>query len=298
VTWLKRRRRYDVLIVDLDNTLYDWVHYYAGTLRAVLGSLSAAIGLSEEELIPQFRDVFAVRGSLEYAFIVQELEATKDMNPSSVEELIDVAQRTSAEARRRLLHPYDGVKETLESIHAAGVLVIAVTNAPFFQAHRRLRQLDLLGQFHALGAWEGFSVPRDDPFVHDIRERLERGEYSPKVQQHHAFHREALKPDVTMFRWALDVAETGAERAFVVGDSVAKDVAPAISLGAAGAWSAYGTDHQPDDFELLIRVTPWRDDEIAEAYSASSATTYITLEQFSDLRDIVGTESARVRQTG
>jgi FMN phosphatase YigB (HAD superfamily) len=281
------RGRYDALVVDLDNTLYDWVHYYAGTLRAVLGSLAGAMGISEEELATQFRDIFTARGSLEYAFIVQELEVTQTMNPATVELLIDVAQRTSAEARRRLLRPYDGVTETLREIRAAGVRVIAVTNAPFFQAHRRLGQLGLLEHFYALGAWEGFTVPQNDPYVGQVRERLQRGEYDPKVHKHRFFRREALKPRDTMFRWALDIAEARPERALVVGDSVAKDVAPAISLGAAGAWSAYGADLDPRDFELLVKVTPWHRDEIVETYAVPPAAGYATLGQFSELREVI-----------
>ncbi len=282
------QRRYDVLIVDLDNTLYDWVRYFVGTLRAVLGRLGPAIGISEEELVAQFREIYSVRGSLEYAFIVQELAATQGMAQAKVEALIDIAQRTSAHSRRRLLRPYAGVTETLREVRAAGVTVVALTNAPFFQAHRRLRQLALLEFVDALGAWEGFTVPADDPYVRDVRDRLARGEYVPKVAQYQAFCREDLKPRDAMFRWALNVSGATAERALVVGDSVAKDVAPAMSLGASGAWSAYGAEHDPRDFELLVRVTPWQKDEIVDTYAVAQADPCARLRQFSELRLALG----------
>jgi FMN phosphatase YigB (HAD superfamily) len=284
----QRERHYDVVVVDLDNTLYDWVRYFAGTLRAVLGRLGPAIGISEDELVEQFRQIYSTRGSLEYAFIVQELPATRGMTHTKVESLIETAQRTSAESRRRLLRPYAGVTETLRDIRAAGITIIALTNAPFFQAHRRLRQLALLEFVDALGAWEGFSVPAGDPYVRHVRDRLARGEYVPKVAKHRAFGREDLKPSKTMFRWALDVCEVAADRTLVVGDSVAKDVAPAMSLGTAGAWSAYGAEHDPQDFELLVRVTPWQKGEVTDTYAAPHNDPCTRLGKFSDLRRTLG----------
>lgn len=282
--------RYDVLVLDLDNTIYDWVHYYAGSLRAVLKALSGALELDEDDLLGQFREVFAARGSLEYAFIVQELEATQGMKADAVERLIDLAQRTFAEARRRFLHPYEGVAETLRAARSAGVMVIAVTNAPFFQAHRRLGQLGLVDHFDALGAWEGFEIPRD-PLVLDVRERFKRGEYAPRVPAHRAFGRNSLKPRDHMFRWALKAASSQPQRALAVGDSLAKDIAPALALGMAGAWSAYGARPSSDDFELLLRVTPWRQNEITETYSAAADLDFVPLNRFDDLVEVLEVES-------
>lgn len=286
---LGSRCRYDALVLDLDNTIYDWVHFYAGSLRAVLNALSSALELHEEELLDQFREVFASRGSLEYAFIVQELEATQSMGTDAVEELIDLAQRTFAEARRRLLRPYEGVAETLRAARSADVMVIAVTNAPFFQAHRRLRQLGLVEHFDALGAWEGFEIPRD-PLVRDVHERLERGEYVPQVPAHRAFSKSSLKPRDHMFRWALHAASSEPQRVLAVGDSLAKDIAPALSLGMAGAWSAYGARPSDEDFELLLKVTPWRQSEIAESYAAPSELDVIPLDRFDDLVEVLEVE--------
>jgi FMN phosphatase YigB (HAD superfamily) len=284
------RCRYTMLILDLDNTLYDWVRYYAGSLRSVIEMLSGAMGVSREDLIDQFREVFARRGSVEYAFIVQELSATQNEDSGVVEELIDLAQRTFAEARRELLRPYDGVRETLEGARAAGIAVIAVTNAPFFQAHRRLKQLGLLEYFDALGAWEGFAVSEKDPYVRHVRERSERGEYSPGVPIHRAFGKDSLKPGDDMFRWALDVFRAEPQKALAVGDSIAKDVAPAMSLGLSGAWCAYGATHDDEDFELLLTVTPWRPAEIAKTYSGGFSASCSRLDRFSDLAEVMGFE--------
>lgn len=283
-------RRYDVLVLDLDNTIYDWVHYYAGGLRAVVEALCDALELDEDKLLDQFREVFAVRGSLEYAFIVQELEATQRMQPDAVERLIELAQRTFAEARRRFLRPYEGVAETLQAARAAGVMVVAVTNAPFFQAHRRLGQLGLVDHFDALGAWEGFEIPRD-PLVRDVRERFKRGEYTPRVAAHRAFRQNSLKPGDHMFRWALEIASSQPQRALAVGDSLAKDIAPALALGMAGAWSAYGAHPNKADFELLLRVTPWQRNEIAQTYSGTPELDVMPLGRFDDLVEILGVEA-------
>lgn len=288
-----RDRRYDTLVLDLDNTVYDWTSYYAGTLQAMIDVLVGPLEITRDDLIAQFRDVYARKGSVEYAFVVQELEATGEMSRSKVAKLIDSAQRAFAEARRRLLCPYAGVEQTLAHARARGVVIIAVTNAPLFQAHRRLRQLGLVRHFDALAAWEGFEIPKRDPFVGEIRERSRRGDYAPTVPTFFSFKRRSLKPRNEMFRWAMEVTRSTPERTIAVGDSIEKDVVPAMSLGAAGAWSAYGARPQDDHFELLLKVTPWQKREIAKTYSEVNPANCVTLEDFSELVEVLGLDTRK-----
>jgi phosphoglycolate phosphatase len=285
--------RYEVLLLDLDNTLYDWVAFYAGSLWAMISALSERLGIDTEELTDQFRHLYEREGSVEYAFVVQQLDATREMPSEDVEELIDLAQQTFALARRRFLRPYAGVPETLEAAKGAGIAVVGVTNAPLFQAHRRLCQLGLLEYFDALAAWEGFHIPADDPYLDTIRRRSARGEYEPRIPYVNGFERQALKPGSAMFKWALAKLGAPAQRSLAVGDSIEKDLAPAQALGAAGAWCAYGASPAPADFETLLKVTPWKAEEIRRTYAAGAGEGYATLDRFEDVLDLLEIDEAR-----
>ncbi len=56
-----------LLITDLDNTLYNWVDYFAPSFRGMAKALSREMGVSLDGLFEDFKEVFSRRGSLEYS---------------------------------------------------------------------------------------------------------------------------------------------------------------------------------------------------------------------------------------
>ena len=63
-----------VLITDLDNTIYNWVDFFAPSFRAMLGEMVHLTSLDEDTLISSFQRVYQRHGTSEYSFAIEELD--------------------------------------------------------------------------------------------------------------------------------------------------------------------------------------------------------------------------------
>ena len=66
------------VILDLDNTLYDWFHMWYSSFHPFLEEVSKISGVSEEELKAEFRTIHKKYGTSEYAFRLQKCEKLKN----------------------------------------------------------------------------------------------------------------------------------------------------------------------------------------------------------------------------
>ena len=60
-----------------------------------------------------------------------------------------------------------------------------------------------------------------------------------------------------MYELAFSQLEVSPRDAIVVGDSVQKDLAPAMAMGATGVWARYGTEFERRNFDTLLSLTMW-----------------------------------------
>ena len=108
------------VVTDLDNTLYPWVDYVVPSLEAMVDSLVATTGLPRIRIVQSLKAVYSKFESNEYPFAIQESELFKpyEADFDSFNALVvDPARRAFKAARDRYLHPYPGVKETLQCCH-------------------------------------------------------------------------------------------------------------------------------------------------------------------------------------
>src|SRR5271165_4781048 len=97
-----------VLLTDLDNTIYNWVDFYAPCFRAMVHTVSDHTSLDEKVVVQQFRDVFEKFGSLEYPFSIQKLAVCSEMPPPEIKKLVNAGTVAFGRTRRRRLKPYPG----------------------------------------------------------------------------------------------------------------------------------------------------------------------------------------------
>jgi phosphoglycolate phosphatase len=84
-----------LLITDLDNTLYDWVSFYAQSFTAMLDELVVILGVPANVLIDdEFRQVHIKHGNSEYPFGALELKS--------------VQQKYAGESRDDIINALDG----------------------------------------------------------------------------------------------------------------------------------------------------------------------------------------------
>src|SRR5690242_15888713 len=132
-----------LLITDLDNTLYDWVTFFALSFRAMVTSLVEITGIPEEVLLDEFKVVHRKYANSEYPFAVLELpslrERYKGLSDLEVLREIDGALHRFNLTRKETLRLYEGVAETLAELNKLGVVVVGHTEAISVNAFGRLK---------------------------------------------------------------------------------------------------------------------------------------------------------------
>src|SRR5688572_8186745 len=104
------KKNASLLVTDLDNTLWDWVHIWHSTFGAYLNKVSEISGIPVESLEPEFKRVHQKHGTTEYAFSLQEIPAI--LETCGIEDIkTKYAPAIAAfrEARAATLRLYPGV---------------------------------------------------------------------------------------------------------------------------------------------------------------------------------------------
>lgn len=276
-------KQVDLVITDLDNTLYDWVTFFVPALDAMVGAACAILGTGEDELLDELRAVHQLQGSSEHPFALLETKLVSERfgeaTPEERRRLLDPAFHAFNSARKRSLQLYPGVNETLDRLKAQGTPVVAYTDARPANSLFRILRLGLLPLLRRLYAPRhpqaelnlprpGSEVPEDFVFL------LPAADRKPNPQA------------------VLDICRrygVPAERTLFVGDSLSRDVMMARQAGAISAWARYGTEVDPALWDRLVRVSHWtpedvlRENELRRA--AAGATPDVILTAFSGILD-------------
>jgi FMN phosphatase YigB (HAD superfamily) len=276
-----------IILVDIDNTLYDWAAFFAPSFRAMVHALSRELGVPEEQLYAEFKVVFAKHGSLEYSFSIQELESVRTSETERVRDLIRIGRGAFLHVQKRRLRPYPGVPETLKWLQHQNIVVVGITNSPLHRAQKRLFDLKLDTLLDGIVAWEGFE-PEEDPatfgYVRQSRQRrrtrLARSISIPLSQ---------CKPSEQHYAIALKAFAGNSSEVWAVGDSLSKDLKPAAKLGLGTIWARYGSGFDPEDRDAstLLRITHWNEAEIQRTYSPNGFKPDHTIDSIEELRYII-----------
>jgi FMN phosphatase YigB (HAD superfamily) len=281
------------VVTDLDNTLYPWVDYIVPSLEAMVDSLIQTTGRPRIDIVQSLKAVYTRHESNEYPFAIQESSLFHPYRADfdSFDALVvRPAQRAFAEARRRYLHPYPRVRETLAGLRERGLAVVALTDAPRNAVENRVRLLGLDGLLDALYALRGFELPANvNP---EIRRRDEAGHYRLKNTRVVELPPEAEKPDPRGLRRVLREMGFSPGEVLYVGDSVKKDMALAEAVGVTGVWAEYGT-YVSTEYRERLAVMSAR--EITQRHVADEAQGRwpLAISSFSQVTDLAEAGPAR-----
>ena len=273
----------NLVITDLDNTLYDWVTFFAHAFYTMVDVASGILAVDKERLLDELRDVHIRHHNSEQPFALLETKTVQDkfVGKSRQEQyvVLDSAFHAFNKVRSAELQLYPGVEATLRTIVATGCRIVAHTEASIANAIFRLKKLDILQYIERVYAIEDVGPahpnPQKNSIAHDVRNRIG------------LLRSDERKPDV---RVVLDICrDAGVEvsRTLYVGDSIARDIGMAQSAGAWAAWARYGTVYDRALWQQLVRITHWTQDDVLRAQRAQE--TYgnvrpnVTLEQFDQL---------------
>jgi FMN phosphatase YigB (HAD superfamily) len=262
--------RPQLVVTDLDNTVWDWFHMWYQSFSAMLQTLEALTGLPSAVLEQEARIVHQSVGTTEYTFVLDEMPSLiKLARPRLPSQTYRAALAVRADVRRRETVLYPGVVDTLKTFKRKEVPVLAFTESNAYWTEWRIRKTGLDGLLTVL-----YSAP-DQGFPEGLdRGELRRNppaEYGLKRTIHRTTPLGYLKPDPHILDVMMRDYAVAPQDVLYVGDSLMKDVAMANSLGVTSALALYGIATEKQGYELLRRVTHWSDADVARERTIAQA---------------------------
>lgn len=272
-----------LLITDLDNTLYDWMTFFSKAFSAMVDALHNLINVDREVLLDQFKTIHQKYGNTEQPFTILELPAVLDyfgsIPRSEMMKKVNPALHAFNSTRKKYLHLYDTVHDTLAELFHRGVVITGYTEAIGINGYYRLYRLDILQYFKHLYASNGQYPGHPEPAL--MAAPNPPGGFIRNVPD------SEKKPNPELL---LDICEReniNPGDAFYIGDSLVKDVAMARQAGVKAIWARYGTQFDKKLWEVLVRVTHWTEKDVREAAGLRNQFQDIkpdyTIDQFSDI---------------
>jgi phosphoglycolate phosphatase len=277
---VKRRAR-SLLITDLDNTLYDFVSYYEAGLSAIVTHLTEQLNLDAEEAICRLREVFKRRGTIEYSFAIEEIEEVQRLDDPQRMEFVRQVVTSFWTNATRSLQPYETVCDTLRHLYKHDIAVIAYTDAPIHEAMRRLHHIGCDKYVSGIVAQRGIrrGNKRSILLLNELPGHTRPSRKSSLVWRTSP---QEKKPNLLVYERISAQLGFRPQEIAVIGDSVSRDLLPALELGLTGIWARYGRrDHTKEG--LLKSLVP---DVLPEARPTQDApSTVPTVDRFQEVLD-------------
>jgi FMN phosphatase YigB (HAD superfamily) len=275
--------RIRLVVTDLDNTLYDWVTFFASAFTAMVDVAVRILEVDRERLLDELRTVHRRYHNSEQPFALLETECVREQFRSSEDAVkaLNEAFHAFNSVRKRGLRAYPTVVETLSVLRSRGIRVAAHTEATVPNAQFRLSKLGLAPFIERLYALEHVGEPHPAPA---------RQEPIDAVRDVRLINHDERKPDPRVLREISQDIGVPLSETLYVGDSIVRDIGMAKLAGAWAAWAKYGTLFDRKHWEALVRVTHWsaEDVERAKAESARLGATSpdFVLDRFSDILSV------------
>ncbi|HKY06878.1 MAG TPA: HAD family hydrolase [Candidatus Binatia bacterium] len=281
------KHRKSVLITDLDNTLFDWVHLWHSCFDAMLDKIVEISGIPESKLKSEIRAVHQTHGTSEYAFLIEELPSLKEQfRDQDLLGVFDEAIQAYRIQRRRELRLYPSVAESLLKIKGAGAKIVGYTESMGFYSNYRVRRLGLDGIFEYIFSPADHDIPKN--LSPDQFRKYSVDQYELRITKHEHTPPGELKPNKDILLSIIDKLGATVDDCVYVGDSLMKDVAMARDASVSDVWAKYGIAQNSDAYSLLKEVTHWTDSDVrreGEIMKRDVATSTVLTHSFSQIFD-------------
>lgn len=248
-----------LLITDLDNTLYDWVTFFATSFQGMVRELSCLLEVEPEKLLDEFKSLHQQYGTSEQPFTALELPSVRlkfgNATRRQLLQELDRPLHVFNSLRKKHLRLYDSVTETLSRLREAGVVLVGHTESMAENALFRLQKLGIDSYFKHLYVLESNYPGHPDP------ERAEQ--LAPPLGYIRCVPRSERKPNPELLRDICYREGVSPRDAFYVGDSLTRDMSMAKAAGVTAIWARYGTRYDSGLWKILVRVTHWTDEDVA-----------------------------------
>ncbi|WP_077343330.1 HAD family hydrolase [Pseudocolwellia agarivorans] len=248
----------NVLITDLDNTLFDWFGVWYASNFAMIERICSISGVNKETILSEMKSIHQKHGTAEYAFLLESLPSLQKLygEPENIKEVMNDAIYAFRKARKHHLKLYDTVEDTLKKLKEIGVYIVAYTESKSYYTSYRIKKLGLDNYIDVL-----YSPP--DHELPDSEGTHTKFEFS---QMDHKFTPDGeFKPNPTLLLDIIKDIGSTPSNCIYVGDSEMKDMDMAQQAGVSDVFAKYGTAHfsgNTSDYDLLRAVTHWTNEDV------------------------------------
>lgn len=256
------RKSVSLVVLDLDNTLYDWVHYFVCSFYDMIEEVVRITGCDREQLLDDFREVHQRHSDSEHPFALLETKTIRELFPrSTTQEIINVldpAFHAFNSRRKKELKLHIGAHETLEQLAKNNIVIVAHTESKLYGAVDRLSRLSLTKYFSKIYCRERPITNHPEP---NLGEKwLERFPMERVVELSH----HQRKPNPGVLLEICNNERIPKEQAAYVGDSMARDILMAKQAKVMAIWAKYGAQHSEDDYARLVRISHWTPEDVEQ----------------------------------
>lgn len=266
--------KYQLLVCDLDNTLYDWVGYFVPSFYAMLDNALELLNCDKEQLLDDFKQVHQKHHDSEYPFALLEtqtvLKQYPDLNKQELYKKLSPVFLEFNEMRKKMLRLHPGVYETLEKLHHSGIKLVAHTEANLFAVIDRLERLKLTHFFEKIYCKERLKTLH--PNGKATNPIYESFPYSKIIELSH----HQRKPDERVLLEICDKFSILPENTAYVGDSMARDILMASRAKVFSIFAEYGSRHDKYLYEQLVRISHWTTEEIEREIALQKEASNLT----------------------
>lgn len=276
----------NVLITDLDNTLFDWFTLWYESFNAMLVKASEISKIPVCELKKEIRKIHQKHGTAEYSFVLEEVPQFKEIfgERENIVRQLDEAIHAFRSARKKNLKLYPSVFETLSTLKKKGVKIIAYTESKEYYSNFRISNLGLDGLIDILYSPKDHLIPagvksqKKYDLIHTVNAHTPENE---------------IKPNPKILLDIIKDIDAKKEFCVYVGDSEMKDISMAKEAGVDAVFARYGTTHFTNNiqgYNLLRDVTHWTDADVEREKKIKENNKDIhadyVIEKFSDLLEL------------
>ncbi len=260
-----------VLITDLDDTLWDWVNIWYSSFHPMLVELQLVTGIPEAELLASIKAIHEKRGTSEYFFLLQDLEAAygRPQDFESIKSKYDTVLHAFRRGRKGAQQLFPGVWNTLQHVKQSGAKIVGYTESQSYATTQRLKAFNLDGVFDLLYSPQDHDYP-SGVNLEQIRSS-EPANYRLEYTVHHHTPPGELKPNPGVLKSIIDDMGARNDDCVYVGDKLVKDIKMARDAGVLDAWAKYGSKIHSQEYALLKKVTHWTPTAVTQEATTKAA---------------------------
>jgi FMN phosphatase YigB (HAD superfamily) len=248
------------IIMDFDNTLYDWVAQWYAAFYALFCEIQKISGIPADVLKSEIRKIHQRHHTSEYSFLIEELEIIRDGSIENTIRKYGSAIAKSRSAREQSLSLYPNVIETLSTLKSSGKTLAVFTESQTFYTVMRFKKFRLEGLIDFLFTSEDHENPGES-YLEKIRAHPPEY-YEIQKTKHRSIGKGRLKPDPRILNQIITEVGATAEKSIYVGDSLYKDIGMAKEANVFGAWARYGESRGQPGYDLLREVSHWTQEDV------------------------------------